>query len=229
MFFRMFEEIEFCQLLFYLFSGLFLSCIFLLTFTMIWSKYSYFYFVYVLYCAPLYSTLLYSAPLYSTLLYSALLCSTRLLSTSLPYISSPNFSPSNIYISHHFPIFTITQAKMNQMAKLLPSAHIIILLRDPIIRAISEFDDNCKNGEYIRLIKPILIPYLTPKIEKSDKKTKNNNRNKLNIDENKKKEKEIIVMDGNKEKERKEREEEKVRMFFLPERSVMRMSSLQFI
>ena len=123
---------------------------------------------------------------------------------------------------------------MTQMAKLLPSAHIIILLRDPIIRAISEFDDNCKNGEYIRLIKPILIPYLTPKIEKSNTMTKKefivsgNIGNKLDVYDQMK-EMENIMMDGNKKKEGQEGEEERVRMFFLPERSVMRMSSLQFL
>ena len=120
------------------------------------------------------------------------------------------------------------------MAKMLPSAHIVILLRDPIKRAISEFDDNCKNGKYIRLIKPILIPYLTSKIGKSNTITKKeskvngNSENKPNIDE-KNKEKENVMMEAYSVKEGKEGEEDRVRMFFLPEHSVLRMSSLQFI
>ena len=137
------------------------------------------------------------------------------------------------------------QVKIEQMADLLPSAKVIVLLRDPIIRAIAEFNGNCKNGEYIRLIKPILIPYLSPKIrtnhstkKKQQKVDNGHDNNNSNSNDNignslkgniKMKKKETVTI-GERRLEKTNEEKEKVeRMFFLPEHSVMRMSSLQFL
>ena len=39
---------------------------------------------------------------------------------------------------------------VRQMATLLPAAKLIVLLRDPVDRAISEFRHNCRHGRYVR-------------------------------------------------------------------------------
>ena len=48
---------------------------------------------------------------------------------------------------------------MTQMHSILPSAKLIILLRDPVKRAVSEFRHHCRHGRYIRLTRPIIARF----------------------------------------------------------------------
>jgi hypothetical protein len=45
------------------------------------------------------------------------------------------------------------------MHSILPSAKLIILLRDPVKRAVSEFRHHCRHGRYIRLTRPIIARF----------------------------------------------------------------------
>ena len=61
-------------------------------------------------------------------------------------------SIKNIYTFEKSPDYIRSEEKLKQMKTLLPNIRLIIILRNPVTRAISSFDHNCRHGRYIRLL-----------------------------------------------------------------------------
>lgn len=76
--------------------------------------------------------------------------------------------------ANHFPLFTSSEAEslytfekspdyirnpavLHGIRTLLPNMKIVILLRNPVHRAISEFNHQCKHKRYIRLLKNVVL------------------------------------------------------------------------
>ena len=58
-------------------------------------------------------------------------------------------------------ILRIPQAH-GQMAAMLPSAKLLVLLRNPTTRAVSAFAHNCRHGRYVRIHQPMCLRSYTP-------------------------------------------------------------------
>ena len=89
---------------------------------------------------------------------------------------------------------------------MLPNSKLIILLRNPKKRGISEFNHNCKRNRYIRTLKSISIPFLNSKNKKNNKTTNQTELNEIN-----------------------EYNSRKNFSVFIPKGSVLLLSSLEYI
>lgn len=61
-------------------------------------------------------------------------------------------SIKEIYTFEKSPDYMRSEEKIKQMKNLLPNLRLIIMLRNPVTRAISGFDHNCRHGRYVRLM-----------------------------------------------------------------------------
>jgi len=68
----------------------------------------------------------------------------------------------NIYTFDKSPDILRVPVAQEQMAALLPSAKLLVLLRDPSTRAISAFDHHCRHDRYVKLSRPLCLRALSP-------------------------------------------------------------------
>jgi hypothetical protein len=75
-------------------------------------------------------------------------------------IETVDSSIRNIYTFEKSPDYVRSEEKIKQMKELLPNLRLLIILRNPVTRAISGFDHNCRHGRYVRLIADLTHSYV---------------------------------------------------------------------
>lgn len=65
-----------------------------------------------------------------------------------------------IYTFEKSPDYIRSEEKIKQMKTLLPNLKLLIILRNPVTRAISGFDHNCRHGRYVRLLIDVTHSYI---------------------------------------------------------------------
>jgi hypothetical protein len=82
-----------------------------------------------------------------------------LLSVALQYADSfPELDEAEtgtVYMFEKSPDYLRDERALRSLHKLLPNVKLIFLLRDPSIRALSEFLHHCRHGRYVRLLKDV--------------------------------------------------------------------------
>ena len=78
-------------------------------------------------------------------------------------------SIKEIYTFEKSPDYMRSEEKIKQMKDMLPNLRLIIMLRNPVTRAISGFDHNCRHGRYVRLMRDISYNDFDEKTNKDKK------------------------------------------------------------
>jgi len=72
-------------------------------------------------------------------------------------------SIKEIYTFEKSPDYMRSEEKIKQMKNLLPNLRLLIILRNPVTRAISAFDHNCRHNRYVRLMIDITYDHFDEK------------------------------------------------------------------